>query len=146
MAGCLRHQQTAAAKLDSVPVLAIQESQHQPLTSPGRPHLDEDVSLAATLGREDGLTARQELLEPPCACDVVGVDVGVHHVLQHQPQLPNQLGVSLRLLYDGVDDDGLLGLAVPQEVGVGGGLRVKQLSEYHDGVVGSSYQLAHWLD
>ena len=74
-------------------------------------------------------------LESACACDVVSVDVSVHHELQTQPQLPHQLGVPLGLLDDRVDQDGLLGVGVGQEVGVGGGLRVKQLSEYHDCVV-----------
>ena len=72
-------------------------------------------------------------LEPTRACDVVSVHVGVHHELHSQPQLPYQLGVPLGLLDDGVDQDGLLGVGVSQEVGVGGGLGVKQLSEYHPG-------------
>ena len=95
-------------------------------------HLDQEVGLATTLGGEDGLTAREELLQPAGASDVVGVDVGVHHVLEAQPQLPHQLGVSLGVLDDGVDEERLLGVTVPQEVGVGGGLLVEELSEDHD--------------
>ena len=73
------------------------------------------------------------------------MDVSVHHELQTQPQLPHQLGVPLRLLDDWVDQHGLLGVRVSQEVGVGGGLGVKQLSEYHadySAAVGRS----DWLD
>ena len=92
--------------------------------------LDEMISLASALLTQDRLTSRNQLLQPASSCDVVCVDMGVHHVLQGQPHLLDQLDISLRVLNDWIYQDCLLGLLIRQEVGVGAGLLVEQLSEY----------------
>ena len=56
-----------------------------------------------------------------------------HHKLELEPHLRHQLGVALTVIYHGVNEDGLLGGGVGQEVGVGAGVLVKQLSEYRSG-------------
>jgi hypothetical protein len=55
---------------------------------------------------------------------MVGVDVGFERPYEPQAQLADQGSIASRLLEDRVDEQRLRALAVAEEVGVGGGLRV----------------------
>lgn len=51
-----------------------------------------------------------------------------------------KLQVPVNRLQDGVDEDGLLGLRVGQQVGVGAALRLKELGEGKKSITGMTQQ------
>jgi len=64
---------------------------------------------------------------------VVGVLVGVEGVLQGEAELAQQRQIPLVLLEHGVDEQRLAAHRIGEQVRVGGGLGVEELSKEHDG-------------
>jgi hypothetical protein len=60
---------------------------------------------------------------------MISMDVGFQAADKLQPELAKQRAVAAHLLEDGINEHGLAGFAATQQIGVGGGLRVDQLSE-----------------
>mmetsp|Transcript_21532 Transcript_21532/g.47023 ORF Transcript_21532/g.47023 Transcript_21532/m.47023 type:complete len:318 (+) Transcript_21532:329-1282(+) len=81
--------------------------------------LEHHVRLGARCGGDGGAQPAHALLQLARASDVVRVAVRVQSLRQRQALRRDHLQVAIHLLEDGVDDDGLLGLAVGQDVGVG---------------------------
>ena len=67
--------------------------------------------------------------ELAAACDVVGVDVGVQRIRQTHSQLTHQAQVTFKLLPDGINDHPCLRVQIPEQVGEGRGVVVKELAE-----------------
>ncbi len=62
---------------------------------------------------------------------MIGVDVGVERVHELQVELADQGDVALHLLEHGIDEDRLARLLVGEQVRVGRGLGIEELSEQH---------------
>ncbi len=60
---------------------------------------------------------------------MVGVNVRVQGVLEVHAKLTDDAVVAFKLLTDRINENSLLGLQVPEEVGVGPGAVVEQLAE-----------------
>jgi hypothetical protein len=71
------------------------------------------------------------LPQPPGPGDVIGVDVGLERVPEGQTELGEQLEVAIDLVADRIDQGRLERLPIGDQVGVGAGLRVEELSEDH---------------
>ena len=63
------------------------------------------------------------------AGDVVGVQVGIDRLHQLQVQFADELEVAIDLLQDGIDDQRLAATAGGEQVGVGAGRRLEQLTK-----------------
>ena len=81
-------------------------------------------------GGVDDLAAG-EAAKPAGRGDVVGVDVGVQGAGERQLQLLQHRQVAFDRLDDRIEEHGLPGLRVGEQVGVGRGLRLVELTEDH---------------
>jgi hypothetical protein len=63
---------------------------------------------------------------------VIGVQVGVDRLHQLQVELADELEVAIDLFKDRIDDQRFAATAGREQVGVGAGRRVEQLTEDHD--------------
>ena len=85
---------------------------------------DIDAGLLAHHGDAVGAVAQRAK-----AGDVVGMQVGVDRLHQLQVELADELEVAIDLLQHGVDDQRLAAAAGGEQVGVGAGRRVEELTE-----------------
>jgi hypothetical protein len=79
------------------------------------------------LGQHDLAAAAQ--LQQPGAGDMVGVDVGVQRGQQAQAEFAQQRSVAAHVLEHRVDEHGLAGIGVAEQVGVGRRRRIEELAE-----------------
>jgi hypothetical protein len=75
--------------------------------------------------------AMRAVAQRPEAGDVVGVQVRVHRLDELQVELSDELQVAVDLFQDGIDDEGLAAAPAGEEIGVGAGGRVEELTEDH---------------
>ena len=87
---------------------------------------------AALLGQHD--LAAAGALEAPGPGDVIGMHVRVQRGHQAQAQLAQQRQIAPLVLEHRVDQQGLGGCRIAQQVGVGGRNRIEQLSKHEHGV------------
>ena len=87
-------------------------------------------SLGTALGGYGDLAA-EFALQPPRPGNVIGVDVRLQGRDRVQVEFADQRHVALPVLEDGIDDDGRARDRIAEDVGVGGGSRIEQLSENH---------------
>jgi len=81
-------------------------------------------------GRQSDPAAERRFHEP-CARDVVGVTVRVERVEEREAELANQRGVAGVLLEHRIDERGLAGARVGEQVRVRAGSLIEELSEDH---------------
>ena len=86
------------------------------------------ASRAARRGQHDA--AAGALLQQPGAGHMIGMDMGFERRDQPQTQLADQRHIPPDLLEHRVDQHRLTAWAIAQEIGVGRGLRVEQLTEH----------------
>ena len=105
----------------------------------------EPIPMSELLISTGDARLRRDAAASPCSLsqhtgrrDVIGVDVRVEAVDELEPELIEQPQVTLDRLDDRVDKDSLSTELVGQQVGVGAGLLMKELSKDHDA---SSYSL-----
>jgi hypothetical protein len=67
----------------------------------------------------------------PKACDVVGMQVRVHCLNQLQVELFHELQIPIDLLQHRIDDQRLAARPAGEEIGVGAGCLIKELTEHH---------------
>ena len=61
---------------------------------------------------------------------MVGMNMGLQRELQLEAQFAHERAVSRRLLKHRIDENGFAPVAIPQQIGIGRGLRIEELSEY----------------
>ena len=93
--------------------------------------LQRQVDVLGVDHRRRGNLAAGFLLQQPGGGDVVGVGVGVDHQFQRQAQLLQQRQVAGALLEHRVDQQGLAAGRVRQQVGIGRGSSIEQLTKEH---------------
>src|SRR4029077_19580281 len=77
--------------------------------------------------------AAQAALENRCAGHMAGMNMGLQGTLQLEAKLAHERAVAWRLLVNRIDENGFAARVIPQQVGVGRRLRIKELSEYQQG-------------
>src|SRR6516225_87417 len=60
---------------------------------------------------------------------MIGMDVGFEYVLEAQPELLDQRRVPPHLLENRIDDDRRTAAGIGEQISIGGGWRIKELSE-----------------
>ena len=97
------------------------------LVAVGDPHRHH-VGLALLAHDGDALGAVAQFAE---AGDVIGVQMGVDRLHQPQIELAQQLAVAVGLLQHGIEDQRLAAGAARQQVAVGAGNAVEELTKDH---------------
>ena len=100
---------------------------HDPVAV-GNPHRHH-IGLALFAHDGDAMRAVAQLAE---AGDVVGVQMGIDRLDQLQIELAQQLAVAIDLLQYGIEDQRLAARSAGQQVTVGSGYAVKQLTKDHE--------------
>ena len=95
------------------------------------------VDVRGPVFRREPDLAPERRLHQPRARDVVGVAVRVERAEELQAELADQRGVARVLLEDGIDEHRFVGAWIREEVRVGAGDLVEELSEDHGGLSGS---------
>ena len=62
---------------------------------------------------------------------MIGVDMGFQRVAKIQAEFVDECKISFDLFIDRVDYGSLAGLSIPQQIAVGAGFRVEQLTDLH---------------
>ena len=92
-----------------------------------KPHRDH-VGLGLFTHHGDAMGA---VAQRPKACDVVGMQVRVHRLNQLQVELFHELQIAIDLLQHRIDDQRLAARPAGEEIGVGAGCLIKELTEHH---------------